>query len=85
MADADNEQGEVEHAYDATIVLNYREASMVMACIDHALCYSDGITPGSSSRMRPLVDRMSSTFGFNTARLDRLLKGQRARKNDRAI
>ena len=85
MADADNEHGEVEHAHDATIVLTYQEAAMAMACIDHALCHSPGVPEWSRRRMRPLVDRMSSTFGFNTARLDRLLKGQRVRKNDRAI
>lgn len=85
MSDGEDGQRDMQHAQDATIVLNYTEAGMVMACIDHALCHSPGVTEGSLRRMRPLIDRMSSTFGFNTSRIDRLLKGQRVRKNDRAI
>jgi hypothetical protein len=75
----------VTHAFDATIILNYEEAGMVMTFLDFALCHSESLTEGSKRQLRPLIDKMSSTFGFNTERLDRLLKGQRVRKYPRAF
>jgi hypothetical protein len=48
-----------------------------MAALDHALCKQGKPSAEELKDIRPLVDRMASTFGFPTERLDRLLKGQK--------
>jgi hypothetical protein len=73
------------HATDATMKVNYDEAGLIMACIDHALCHSPNMTEGSLKAVRPLIDKLAATFGFPTSRLDRLTKGLRVRKMDRAF
>ena len=70
------------HAHHATITLNYLEAGTLLAALDHALCHSATPCEGALRELRPLVDRMSVTFGFPTDRLDRLLKGRRVKKFD---
>lgn len=67
----------MEHAHDATINLNYREAGILMSALDHALCKQGKPSAEELQEIRPLVDRMVSTFGFPSERLDRLLKGQK--------
>lgn len=67
----------MQHAHDATIILNYKEAGMLMSALDHALCKQGKPSAEELQELRPLVDRMVSTFGFPAERLDRLLKGQK--------
>lgn len=61
----------------ATIVLTYDEAAKLMTALDHALCHQPPTSRAEREHLRPLVDRMSSTFGFPTDRLDDLLKGRK--------
>lgn len=65
--------------FDKTITIGYEEAGMWMSALDHALCNQGKPCESELKILRPMVDRMSSTFGFSTFRLDRLLKGQKVR------
>lgn len=67
----------MNHAYDATLTISYTEAAMWMTALDYALCHQGSVAEEELAVLRPMVDRMASTFGFNTYRLDRLLKGQK--------
>lgn len=67
----------MDHAHDATIILTYREAGILMTALDYALCKQGKPSAEELQEIRPLVDRMVSTFGFPSERLDRLLKGQK--------
>jgi len=69
----------MDHAHDATIRLNYQEAGILMAALDHALCKQGKPSAEELEEIRPLVDRMVSTFGFPSERLDRLMKGQKVK------
>lgn len=64
-------------SHKATIVLTYEEAATVMTALDHALCHQPPTSRAEREHLRPLIDRMSSTFGFRTDRLDELLKGRK--------
>lgn len=67
-------------AFDAKVTLAYEEAGLLISALDYALCHSPKPSEHALRELRPLVDKLSSTFGFPTARLDRLFKGQRVRK-----
>lgn len=62
---------------NATMTINYLEAGVVITALDHALCHQGKPDKAALDELRPLVDKLASTFGFPTDRLDRLLKGQK--------
>jgi hypothetical protein len=67
----------VKHDQTATITIGYEEAGILMSALDHALCHQGKPCADELCVLRPIVDRLSSTFGFDTSRIDRLLKGQK--------
>lgn len=72
-------------AFDATVTLTYEEAGMLLSALDYALCNQPTPSEHSQRNLRPIVDKFAVTFGFPTARIDRLLKGQRVKKFDQAF
>jgi hypothetical protein len=64
---------------EATIVLSFEEAATLMSALDHALCHQQPTSRAERDHLRPLIDKMSSTFGFPTDRLDELLKGRKVK------
>jgi translation initiation factor 2 gamma subunit (eIF-2gamma) len=67
----------MNHAKDATITISYEDAVCVMTALDYALCKQDAVAGEELKLLLSLVDRMASTFGFDTERLDRLLQGKK--------
>lgn len=67
----------MDHASDATIVIGYEDAACIMAAVDYALCHQEAVAGEELTRLLSLVDRMAATFGFDTERLDKLLKGKK--------
>lgn len=65
--------------HNATMTINYVEAGVFITALDHALCHQGKPDMAALDELRPLVDRLASTFGFPTDRLDRLLKGQKVK------
>lgn len=65
------------HMHDAKITIGYEDAVCVMTALDYALCKQEAVAGDSLTLLLSLVDRMASTFGFDTERLDRLLKGKK--------
>lgn len=67
----------MKHAKDETITISYEDAVCVMTALDYALCNQDAVAGEELKLLLSLVDRMASTFGFDTERLDRLLQGKK--------
>lgn len=67
----------MKHLHDAKITIGYEDAVCVMTALDYALCKQEAVAGESLTELISLVDRMAAKFGFDTQRLDRLLKGKK--------